>query len=621
MPAATPPAKKESPSSVGPKHAAKKAKPAPTPTVKSEPRPPHGTCVNAALQWELAQNDSTVLAHPVFSGVLTAAPTGDSGVPAYDKKLAASKLGRGEDYVASCPWFWLNANFELQPNVPKYKARIEQLEQHFFASPRSYPDEGVTVMLDSDKLPHELKGQLKAICPPELRDAFRCALARAVKANEEHVLKAWLVIAMSIPFRFKPIAPEHQLTTVFRSVVQRREDIGVLYENLRTSSLLRSYEVVDLRAQLEPIHGLLNKNQLAEYYEKTKFSPQSEIVKSSFVEVSVTLHNGMLKIPAARDLCFQFDGLGTRNPLDSVHKLREISAACTATDDLVWTLQMMWDWWNRTDGSEPIPIRVLQGKAAGWGGKRLIDLFIYKRTIRNWLLRKVDTYDWNSGLKARIRTCTDTVMVFRATSGFYDDPAQCTVDTTERAAWPESADKMMLIFDALVFGYKSDEVLKTTMKNKRSIDDLFASHDVAHFMEAVKTAYDEENKSVTKLEEDASTRDADPTTMVGIILPEVRVNLSAAEVVAAGETHGDVDGEAAEQAQSFYRAADRRVRGVVKLVVESATSEELGDAIKSSSAGKTEGSSWGGCTSLVRLGRVVACAKRGAAMDGGSNNN
>ena len=101
-----------------------KASPGPGPQ-----QPSDDTCVNAKLQYHLAQCDSKVLSHPVFSGIADMEPTDLSGHLPYNASVAAEKLGGGKDYVASCPLFLvehgLRAPAKCAP-IPKPRNRIAE---------------------------------------------------------------------------------------------------------------------------------------------------------------------------------------------------------------------------------------------------------------------------------------------------------------------------------------------------------------------------------------------------------------------------------------------------------------------------------------------------------------
>ena len=101
---------------------------------------------------------------------------------------------------------------------------------------------------------------------------------------------------LPIPVQFIVVAEEHQLATVFRTVVQKREDIGVLYENTRVSSLMRSYDIIDRKRQLENTQGKQNKHLLVAYYSSVKYCQSSDTVSATFVEHTNMLHNNALNV-------------------------------------------------------------------------------------------------------------------------------------------------------------------------------------------------------------------------------------------------------------------------------------------------------------------------------------
>ena len=195
---------------------------------------------------------------------------------------------------------------EPQPNVPKYRERIDNLRLHFFSEPAKFPTNLETVIFvnGGDTMPHENKTQLKAVSPPELRDALRMAVADAVRNGEsDDTLKQWRKCIQSIPVRFKATAsdPEQKVSNAFESSVQQREDIGVLHANVRMSALLRSYEIMDLKSQLETGGGAKqNKKSLAQHYSKIRFAPESEKVSQTFVEHCIALHNSVLSVKEAQ---------------------------------------------------------------------------------------------------------------------------------------------------------------------------------------------------------------------------------------------------------------------------------------------------------------------------------
>ncbi|CAK0892261.1 unnamed protein product, partial [Prorocentrum cordatum] len=555
---------------------------------------PGATCINAEFHHMLSQCEQKILNHQVFHDVCNGDPTGDCGTPAYDEGEAGRRLQAGQDYVASCPLFWLNLRYELQPNVPKCRQRIENLKAHFFGKPGPMPGNGITVShVMGEDLPHKRKGQLRAVCSPELRDALRVAIAEDVDTGDEDKLNAWAKILMSIPFRFKVVQEGHYLSTLFEDVVQQREDIGVLHDNTRMSALLRSYEIIDLKTQLEVTEGTQNKHKLADYYKKIKYSPTSEAVSVTFVEATLTLHNNVLCVPEVRDVCFKFDGIGIKNPMDSVHKYRQIAMGCDNKKDLmVWSFNMTWDWWNRTDGNDSISIRILRGDAAGWGGVSLVKLFINKLTLRNALWKKMDEFNWDVNVKESMKDLTKDVESCRLKLGYHDDPDKVPVkDLADRSLWPESADKFLLLFEVLVYGYSLDVIMIKAMQQKKGVDEFLEFPEVSSYLRAVQAAYARETRKTSDAMSDGEGEvgASAPSAVAATALAE---NQSVVQKIlsSASTDPSNVTDDVLQEAKNYSKSADRDVKSVVKLVSAATSMDELKAAIQKTSACKVVGS-------------------------------
>ena len=433
---------------------------------------PFAGCLNAEIQTLLCRFDNAILGHECFAGLMDDEPTSFCGVPPFDEAMCAQMMEAGQSYVAAVTLFWLNLRFEPQPNVPKYMVRIENLQNHFFSTPSRYLGEVLVCLVRGDPLPQTNKGQLKAVCPPELRDALRKAIGEDIMNNpgDHDLLGKWRQVIRSIPVRFKPTEPDHQLTVAFESSVQTREDIGVLHANMRMSSLLRSYEIMDLRAQLEAGGSRQNKKTLAEHYSKVRFAASSERVSPTLVENCMTLHNNVIVIKEIADICFRFDKLNN-NPMDSVDKYKQVAVACDKKKDLmVWSYQMLWDHWCCTDGKDPIPSGALHGSLVGWQGKCLTDLFLFKRSVRDCCFKRMGQMNWDCQVKAEFRAWAESVVACRNKFGTIDPPALPVAgqdaDRTLPAAWPPSAEKLLLVMETLVYGYKQDANGVKMMGNK-----------------------------------------------------------------------------------------------------------------------------------------------------------
>ena len=164
-----------------------------------------GAQVNANLQASLAACDAKIKDY-FGAEILLDAPTSASGTPKYDVRAAAAALGKGDPYTASCPLFWLNLQWEMQPAVPRYQSRITALEEYFFAEPYFLKD-NINVILNPGELPHDHRGTLKACDPPEMRDAFRQAVAKAIdEGASKKKMTEWKECLMSVVICFQACA-------------------------------------------------------------------------------------------------------------------------------------------------------------------------------------------------------------------------------------------------------------------------------------------------------------------------------------------------------------------------------------------------------------------------------
>ena len=158
--------------------------------------------INSTLQAYLCECDAKI--KDFFKDSMDGPPTNFSGLPVYDPVAATQALSSGNKYTSSAPLFWINTSYELQPNVPKYRKRLESLRDHFFSQPTAYP-ETILVSMAKGEIPHKCKGALKAVSIPELWDSLRLAVAESIQDPDvpRKVKMAWKDVLMSVPFTFE----------------------------------------------------------------------------------------------------------------------------------------------------------------------------------------------------------------------------------------------------------------------------------------------------------------------------------------------------------------------------------------------------------------------------------
>ena len=236
---------------------------------------------------------------------------------------------------------------------------------------------------------------------------------------------------------------------------------------------MRVYEIMDFKKQLElTTETKQNKHTLHQHYSGVKMAESSEEVSVAFIEVANMLYNSMLASSRIQKLLFQLDQMRV-NPLDSVNKLREIAVQCDKKEPMMhWVLTLLADWWLHKDGKDPIPVRSLK-EARGDADCSIIRVMQFKKQIRDKLLRMVETDfpAWETKVKNDIRTVTDSVESVRTNLGYYDsNEDQKTYPA--RGTWPESADRFLLAFEALVYGYNHDSLMYQMLKNRKGVDDV-----------------------------------------------------------------------------------------------------------------------------------------------------
>lgn len=558
-----------------------------------------GGCLNATIQHKLCCYDDKIIQHAAFDGIMHDEPTDKSGIQSYDPEHAKKKLNAGEPYVASIPFFWLNLRYESQPNVPKYWNRIENLRQHFWQKPRIYPDTITVAQVRGEELPHLRHGQLQAVCMPEMRDALRVAIGMAAEASTEDdlaILREWREVLQSIPVRFLVTEPGHGVNISFEILVQGREDLAAKHENMRTSNLLRSYEIVDLKKQLEDGGQRQNKKTLAECYSNLSLAKSSESVTPTFVENCLSLHNQVLVVKEVSEICFRFDQLGNDNPMDSVMKYKEIGTQCDKKSSLmIWSYEMLWDHWHCMDGKESIPLRLLEGKVQGWGNKSIIDLFIFKRAMRDSLWRRLEQFNWDTDVKKNFKMWTESVVACRQRFGVIHKPKReflgVCADRTLPHSWPPSAGQLLLIMESLVYGYEYDVAMIRTMANKRTCDDFLETSDVAHMTSELAKKYDDEKKAAGIVDEvEVDPTAAEDEQAAQNLKLAVIANQSQVETLICDADSGAVTMESADvaKARSHAQLAERRLRSNVKLVAAS-SQEDIVKSIRASEAGQAMG--------------------------------
>lgn len=196
------------------------------------------------------------------------------------------------------------------------------------------------------------------------------------------------------------------------------------------------------------------------------------------------LHSSCLSIPKVAATLMQLDEQAL-NPLDSIYKLREVCIQCEKREPLqIWCFTMIADFWIRTDGRDPIPIRALGNETSE--SVSMVKLFLFKKQLRDYLWKEMDSnYTvWDAAIRSEIRRVTESLEACRTCLGYFNatkDSGNADEDVKAlkgRAQWPASADSFLVVMEALVFSYGHDSVISQQLRNRRSIEDILNHTDI-----------------------------------------------------------------------------------------------------------------------------------------------
>ena len=113
----------------------------------------------------------------------------------------------------------------------------------------------------------------------------------------------------------------------------------------------------------------------------------SEKVSDNFVDQALRLHRTVFSIPTLRQFLIGCDNTyGEKNPFDSLGKVDLISRRVKGQQATCWALRSLLDMWQQGAVGEKLAERQIDGRAQGCGGKGLVELATFKKTIRQQLI-------------------------------------------------------------------------------------------------------------------------------------------------------------------------------------------------------------------------------------------
>ena len=215
-------------------------------------------------------------------------------------------------------------------------------------------------------------------------------------------------------------------------------------------------------------------------------------------------------------------------------------------------------------------VRALSGKLPGSGGKGLVDSLIYKRKLRDHLLKDVmPTYKWDPAITAAIRSAAlDPITFGKKTTA---------EDLTWRAGWPTSAELFFEFIEQSVFSFDFD--LGDFVKKNKSVSDMMDSPEARAFVDEVDTAWEAERP---KPVESKKSNAKEPAVTVPEAPDQADPHLGAQ----LGKSADEAD---LQKLRRFKSHCKKMVAAHVCLVVEPASEQGIAKAINDTKAGQVRG--------------------------------
>ena len=549
-----------------------KAKAAAAPAAEDNTNAEHNAKLQEAIQ--------TIADHPTMEGIREATPIARgfvdpaSGKAGYKDVFAQDRLTTDLANAGMCEMagnlLWLNVFRPPLAGVPINASGVDILMNRNFREPVSFPAPLMVAVPTTQYKAEEHLGDWQFITPEEVIHAYLLAAARDV--GNQQKMKLW---------RF------HMLTTSFCFVVSHgedvhwrqarlREDAEVAFRVLVRSALQRVYEVV---AVLNRRAGTrtLSYAQLADLYQQHLVQMDtSEKISTSFITDAVRLHKSLLQDDGiVQTLAWMDSKWGKAAPLNSVTKLSSVMTKTKGNEEQArWVINCVRDRCeskqaNVDDGWSVDSLTGGKDKS----GKGLIDLFLYKREIMQYILGPfAESNPVQSEAKPILRQVFANHAVYRqklkpmiASEGDGGGVEAQTPDLSFMSCFRKSSEKLRELIERLVFTNKDDGLLKIAMKARKTPADLFTTY------ETMKEKMDDIIADLA-LETAAPKADAEMANAAqgGLLAktapPEVPADTVDAVMVAKGAGEEDI--------AHFKAAVERRVKAFVKLINAHELSED-----------------------------------------------
>jgi len=418
--------------------------------------PPDAVIFNADYYAQKQLAIDTIQNHPVFNDIFNSEPIpiqaeGVSGHMAIfnlqDYKLAMDNAG---SYTCACNIWHANHWSKPQGEIPRNDAANKNLMTHFFSKPTNiFP---MTIQVQSVPNPPAVKGAWTLITPMELLDSFIFAVKRDI---DDHVcdddLTKWRTAMLTCPVTFKSLPTAED---VFFAALNMRQALMTQAVAMVHTVTQQVASVMGFLQHRNHVRGTISPKDAAVLFEKrAQMSPGSEKYTEAWIKAAFVVWERLLMVPIARAVILDIEGaIGISSSavaLNSVYALASLCEKTKTLDKLMWVMHSLDDSLkNEYVHPGELTLRNLTGKNAG--GKGLIDLFMYKKELRDYLagpFMESKGFDYES--KLAVRNFSADHVEYRKMFGYDTASAGPLVtDLTFMTLLPASTQAFIKLFEA-----------------------------------------------------------------------------------------------------------------------------------------------------------------------------
>lgn len=312
--------------------------------------------------------------------------------------------------------------------------------------------------------------QVKRISPEEAEFAFIEAIYDSIKSGaDESTLKGWHFHLTSTSYEYCKKESEEDIAW---SAHRWREQLDQKYRTLHHTVYQKMMGVVFMIKRLKKVRASVTTPSIVKLYdEKVGTAEGADKISGDFIDTALTFFERVLSIPSVADL-MQLADNDVKNPFDGSTKIQAIISKASSRENIAWTFHAIWD--LHKGGflqGEGVPLRSLQGRVPGSGGKGLVDLLVFKlQLLRHLLDHLIDPFKWSTAVKATLRTVLSSHTSYREHVGYPSDKEKPPQQW--RLGFPDSAEEFFNFVEMTVYGVEHDMVLKGHLKNRKSVQDF-----------------------------------------------------------------------------------------------------------------------------------------------------